>query len=118
MRHIEVHQLWLQEKVNAGEIEVMKVKGEGNFADALTKPLDGPGITKHLSLTKQEVISGRHDLTPDFETAESRHNVADPEDEDSPVEYVTSQLVSELSQVGAGEDLLDLLCFAEDTGIT
>ncbi len=26
IRHIEVHQLWLQEKVNRGEIEVMKVK--------------------------------------------------------------------------------------------
>ena len=27
IRHIEVHQLWLQEKVNNGSIEVMKVKG-------------------------------------------------------------------------------------------
>ena len=41
IRHLEVHQLWLQEKVNNREIEVMKVKGEGNLADALTKPLDG-----------------------------------------------------------------------------
>ena len=36
IRHIEVHQLWLQEKVTRGVIEVMKVKGEGNLADALT----------------------------------------------------------------------------------
>ncbi len=71
IRHIEVHQLWLQEKVNRGEIEVMKVKGEGNLADALTKPLDGPGVQKHLKLTGQEIKRGRHEITPDFEAADA-----------------------------------------------
>ena len=66
IRHIEVHQLWLQEKVTRGEIEVMKVKGEGNLADALTKAMDGPGIRKHLSLTGQVIAFGRHEITPDF----------------------------------------------------
>ena len=37
IRHIEVNQLWLQEKVNNGTIEVEKVKGETNRADVLTK---------------------------------------------------------------------------------
>ena len=69
IRHIEVHQLWLQEKVSRGEIQVMKVKGEGNLADALTKPLDGPGVQKHLGLAGQEIKLGRHSLTPDFEAA-------------------------------------------------
>jgi len=69
VRHIEVNQLWLQEKVSSGEIEVMKVKGLGNLADALTKALDGPGIKHHLELTKQCVTSGRHRLTPKFESA-------------------------------------------------
>ena len=50
VRHIEVNQLWLQEKVNNGEIQVMKVKGEGNLADALTKALAGPGVKKHVFL--------------------------------------------------------------------
>ncbi len=48
----------------------MKVKGEGNLADALTKPLVGPGVTKHLQPTGQEVKRGRHELTPDFETVD------------------------------------------------
>ena len=69
IRHIEVHQLWFQEKDSRGEIQVMKVKGEGNLADALTKPLDGPGVQKHLGLTGQEIKLGRHSLTPDFEAA-------------------------------------------------
>ena len=37
IRHIEVNQLWLQEKVNNGDMEIEKVKGEINRADALTK---------------------------------------------------------------------------------
>ena len=48
IRHIEVNQLWLQEKVGAGDIQVMKVKGEVNIADALTKTLNGPRTKKHL----------------------------------------------------------------------
>ena len=35
VRHIEVNQLWLQDKVSTGEIEIMKVKGTGNLADGL-----------------------------------------------------------------------------------
>ena len=78
IRHIEVQQLWLQEKVNRGEIEVMKVKGEVNLADALTKALDGPATTKHIELTKQELVVGRHQLTPDFESAQNSDKHLNP----------------------------------------
>jgi len=61
IRHnIEVNQLWLQEKVTSGDIKVMKVKGEGNLADASTKALDGPGMIKHSRLTGQGWLEGRH----------------------------------------------------------
>ena len=70
IRHLELHQLWLQEKVNKREIEVMKIKGEGNLADALTKPLDGKATKDHIWLTNQEIKTGRHALTPDFEAAD------------------------------------------------
>ena len=53
-----------------GEIQVMKVKGEGNLADALTKPLEGLGTKKHLDLSGQEIIAGRHELIPEFATEE------------------------------------------------
>jgi len=69
VRHIEVNQLWLQEKVNSGEIQVMKVRGEGNLADGLAKALDGPGTKKHVVLTGQEIVQGRRVLTPEFEAA-------------------------------------------------
>ena len=39
IRHLEVSQLWLQQKVANGDLEVIKVNGEDNLADALTKHL-------------------------------------------------------------------------------
>ena len=40
VRHVEVNQLWVQEKVGNGEIAFRKVDGQSNLADALTKYLD------------------------------------------------------------------------------
>ena len=37
VRHIEVCQLWLQEKVRSGEVKVVKVGTDENVADSLTK---------------------------------------------------------------------------------
>ena len=64
IRHIEVNQLWLQEKVNTGTIEVEKVKGETNRADVLTKFKDGTSLQQQLDWTDQRVSFGRHSLAP------------------------------------------------------
>ena len=64
IRHIEVNQLWLQEKVNNGEMEIEKVKGETNRADALTKYKDGESIKRQLEWTNQIISSGRHSIAP------------------------------------------------------
>ena len=37
VRHIEVNQLWLQERVSNGQIEIEKVDGKINRADLITK---------------------------------------------------------------------------------
>ena len=50
VRHVEVNQLWVQEKVSSGEIELKKVEGAQNLADAVTKHVEHEGIHKHLSL--------------------------------------------------------------------
>ena len=47
MRQLEVSQLWLQEKVANGDIKLIKVPGEDNAADALTKHVDASGIRHH-----------------------------------------------------------------------
>ena len=49
VRHLDVTDLWLQEKVREGDIHVEKVAGTENPADALTKVLARPLLTKHLT---------------------------------------------------------------------
>ena len=67
MRHIELNQLWLHEKVSSKEIEMRKVKGEDNIADALTNHLGQRNIAKHMQATSQEIKDGRHELAPSAE---------------------------------------------------
>ena len=49
VRHIEVNQLWLQERVNKGQIEIEKVDGKINRADLLTKHEDWHHIQSHMT---------------------------------------------------------------------
>ena len=55
LRHIDLTQLWIQEKVAQGEIKVVKVKTGENKSDALTKYLNAQEIKKHLDMTGQNV---------------------------------------------------------------
>ena len=56
VRHIEVNQLWLQEKVGKKEIRIVKVGTEENLADALTKAVDAKIIEKHIAMPSLENI--------------------------------------------------------------
>ena len=64
MRHIEVNQLWVQEKVPNGDVVITRVKGLENLADALTKNLDAEDLRKHVAGTNCSIESGRHHLMP------------------------------------------------------
>ena len=64
VRHIEVCQLWLQDKVRRGEIRIVKVGTHENLADALTKYVCRDGISMHMNCTNQYLLTGRHDLAP------------------------------------------------------
>ena len=65
VRHVEVNQLWVQQKVGTGEIELRKVEGANNLADALTKHVEHDGISKHLKGTSQYLATGRHPIMPE-----------------------------------------------------
>ena len=65
VRHIELSQLWLQEKVEANDIDIRKVRGEENRAGALTKHVDRGKTQEHMRWTGQEVAPGRHQLAPE-----------------------------------------------------
>ena len=64
VRHIEVNQLWLQDKIRKGEIDLEKVDGKKNLADALTKPVEGTDLTTHILGTGLAFRTDRHDLAP------------------------------------------------------
>ena len=59
IRHIEVAQLWVQEKVSTGEIKLIKVSTSEHVADALTKHVTGEGVMNHIKWAGMRVVSGR-----------------------------------------------------------
>ena len=64
VRHIEVRELWVQERVARGESKIVKVKGEENVADGLTKHVDKQKMEQYLKSCGLEKRSGRHELSP------------------------------------------------------
>ena len=80
VRHIEVSQLWVQDKVASGELVLQKVGTCDNIADALTKHVSSDILYKHMTLTSQEVEVGRHELMPEIAKQE---NVDDDDDDDA-----------------------------------
>ena len=70
VRHIEVNQLWLQEKVHSGRVTLKKVKTEENIADALTKAVDGATLMKHVEMSNAEARTDRHPLAPELDEEE------------------------------------------------
>ena len=67
IRHIEVTQLWLQEKVRTKQITVNKLGTDDNLSDALTKGLDAAAILKHLEGVGVEIRTDRHTLAPELD---------------------------------------------------
>ena len=64
VRHIEVNQLWIQEKVADGTVELQKTPGVYNLADTLTKHVGRDILENHLNDTFQYAASGRHPIMP------------------------------------------------------
>ena len=81
IRHIEVTQLWVQEKVANGEIVIHKVPTEDNLADALTKAVDAQTIQTHVNGTNAERLSYRHPLCPSLDDDKEEDKGEEPEKE-------------------------------------
>ena len=64
VRHIEVTQLWAQEKVSEGEILVTKAKTEENLVDTPTKPAPKEIESIHIRAVGREVRQDRHSTAP------------------------------------------------------
>ena len=64
VRHVEVSQLWLQQRVADGGLSVQKVDGISNVADALTKHLGKSSLSSHTQSVRLGIRDGRHSLMP------------------------------------------------------
>ena len=64
VRHIELNQLWLQDQVARGKIQVRKIKGEDNISDSLTKHSNPERIRQTMKGTWQKIVRGRHSIMP------------------------------------------------------
>ena len=74
-RHIEVNQLWLQEKIYVGEIVLKKIGTLENIADALTKPVNAETLRYHVEYSGGECRRDRHRLAPATAEAEYEEGV-------------------------------------------
>ena len=48
IRHIAVADLWIQQRMKAGDFKAFKVPGKENVSDLMTKALDGPRLDSLL----------------------------------------------------------------------
>ena len=64
VRHTEVRELWVQYRVAEGEFKIVKVKGEENVADGLTKHVDRQKMEQYMEARGMVRRSGRHELSP------------------------------------------------------
>jgi hypothetical protein len=63
-RHVEVHELWVQERVRSGELSIIKVRGENNVADGLAKHVDRSNMEMHMERGGFVRRGGRHEFCP------------------------------------------------------
>ena len=59
LRHVRIEDLWIQERVEEGELGIGKVDGEWNPADMMTKGLPEAKMHRFMKMTNQEVTKGR-----------------------------------------------------------
>ena len=64
MRHVEARELWVQDRVAKGELEIKKVKGEENVADGVTKHVERAKMDYYMKECGFVRRSGRHELCP------------------------------------------------------
>ncbi len=64
VRRTEVRALWVQDRAPKGELSIVKVKGEENVADGLTKHVDRQKMELYVGACGMPRRSGRHEPSP------------------------------------------------------
>ena len=64
VKHLDLKEMWIQERVMNGDIVLTKVSGENNIADLLTKHLDRNKVDHYLEKLSIKRRRGRHTIAP------------------------------------------------------
>lgn len=64
LRHVRVQYLWIQSKVQNGDLSVHKVNGKENPADLMTKHLSIAEVQKHLRALRIDTSTDRATVAP------------------------------------------------------
>ena len=64
IRHLDVEDLWLQEKIRSGGFHIHKIEGANNMADIMTKITDRATLVKHLTNMNIYPEDGRAETAP------------------------------------------------------
>ncbi len=70
LRHVRVQYLWVQSKVQSGEMAVGKINGRDNPADLMTKNLAIADVQRHLETLCIEVLDDRAAIAPKLARAQ------------------------------------------------
>ena len=74
LRHINIGLLWIQEKTEAEEVIIKKVKGISNPADMMTKSVNREKFDKYMIMTTQKVVEGRATESLKVKTSEDKES--------------------------------------------
>ncbi len=64
VRHVEIRELWVQERVRREELSIIKVRGRDDVADRLTKLVERHKMEKYLQECGFVLRNGRLELCP------------------------------------------------------
>ena len=65
LRHVQTRYLWVQQRVQEGDLRLKKEPSDTNVSDALTKPLDEKRMTNLLTMMGYAFRGGRTALAPE-----------------------------------------------------
>ena len=65
IRHLDVSDLWVQDKIRSGALDLVKVPGDQNPADSLTKYVDHSILVKSLARMNLHLREGRPESAPE-----------------------------------------------------
>ena len=64
IRHLAVADLWIQDRLRCGDVQLEKIPGSDNASDILTKHTDTKTLDKHLATLGLVFEDGRSQLAP------------------------------------------------------